>query len=522
MAAERIFYSRLGVAANATPEEIRAAFRKLVLTAHPDRGGREEDFTALQAAYEVLSDPRRRRIYDRHGEHGLEQSAEALFVGEFRGGEFQAKRDDDEKNLKTEVTQLRRENESLQRQLMIVKPETANSYATSFESWLRNRNPGEAQFLNSSMLAEKFGVDESSYEPVELPDLKTIAAEFHEIGEFPQAVRATTLPPLKRLQWGEVLVHMLAAPVTALDKYLARWYMIHGEEMPKLPAVAGSQGVGMVVRVGPGVEALNLRDLVLPGTPLVGTWRRLGVFNHRKLYRLPATNASAEGLANFWAYCTAYRLLEDYGSLRPGDTIIQSDAETAVGQALMQLCRVLQIKTINLVDAREDFDTIADLLHGQGGTYVWKNEGAVNERLRRSGVPMPRLGISMQGGPTIHRIADCLRPGAALVLCAPITGKIEPFPYVPLLYQKLQIHGFWLYQWLKDNPNGFEELSARVLPLLEEGRLKVESTHWEQLEDCLEKAIHDRRLNPMLQFGTVEEANALATELNPAPDPSVN
>jgi mitochondrial enoyl-[acyl-carrier protein] reductase / trans-2-enoyl-CoA reductase len=252
----------------------------------------------------------------------------------------------------------------------------------------------------------------------------------------------------------------------------------------------------------------------LPRTPTFGTWRRLAVANHAKLYRLPPTTASAEALANFLAYCTAYRLLEDYGSLRPGDMIIQSDAETAVGQAVIQLCRVLQIKTINLVDARDDFDAIADLLHGQGATYVWKNEGALSDRLRRSGAVMPRLALCTQAGPTVHRMVDCLRPGATLVLCAPITAKIEPFPLVPLFYQHLELHGFWLYQWLKDNPSGFEEMTARLLALLEEGHLKIQTTFRENLEEELEKAILDPRLNPLLHFGTVDEAHALADRLS--------
>ena len=41
------------------------------------------------------------------------------------------------------------------------------------------------------------------------------------------------------------------------------------------------------------------------------------------------------------ALCTAYRLLEDYGNLRPGDTIIQNAADLPVGQAVIQLCQVL-------------------------------------------------------------------------------------------------------------------------------------------------------------------------------------
>lgn len=44
----------LGVAASASAEEIKAAYRRLALTAHPDQGGSEERFIALKAARDVL------------------------------------------------------------------------------------------------------------------------------------------------------------------------------------------------------------------------------------------------------------------------------------------------------------------------------------------------------------------------------------------------------------------------------------------------------------------------------------
>lgn len=55
----------------------------------------------------------------------------------------------------------------------------------------------------------------------------------------------------------QVLVHMLAAPVTRLDRQLARFYALHDTAMPPFPAPAGTEGVGVVLRVGPGVETLK-------------------------------------------------------------------------------------------------------------------------------------------------------------------------------------------------------------------------------------------------------------------------
>lgn len=58
-------YDLLGVAPESTAQEIKSAFRRKSLTAHPDRGGTNEEQARLNHAYEILSDPARRKRYDR-------------------------------------------------------------------------------------------------------------------------------------------------------------------------------------------------------------------------------------------------------------------------------------------------------------------------------------------------------------------------------------------------------------------------------------------------------------------------
>src|SRR5579884_1667718 len=65
------YYELLGVRRNAPLKEIRAAYRKLARKYHPDLNpgdkGAEEKFKQIQEAYEVLSDPKKRQMYDRFG-----------------------------------------------------------------------------------------------------------------------------------------------------------------------------------------------------------------------------------------------------------------------------------------------------------------------------------------------------------------------------------------------------------------------------------------------------------------------
>ena len=60
-------YVLLGIERDADERAIRTAYRRAVKTAHPDRGGDAEQFGKLQAAYDLLKDPVRRKVFDDTG-----------------------------------------------------------------------------------------------------------------------------------------------------------------------------------------------------------------------------------------------------------------------------------------------------------------------------------------------------------------------------------------------------------------------------------------------------------------------
>jgi molecular chaperone DnaJ len=91
-------YDTLGVPKNASPAEVKEAYRKLAREHHPDQGGDEARFKEIQGAYDVLSDPEKRKQYDQFGSangRGGPQFQEFdlgdlgdLFGGLFGGGGF--------------------------------------------------------------------------------------------------------------------------------------------------------------------------------------------------------------------------------------------------------------------------------------------------------------------------------------------------------------------------------------------------------------------------------------------------
>lgn len=67
------YYKILGIAKGASDDDIKKAYRKQALKWHPDKNktaNAEEKFKEVAEAYEVLSDPKKREIYDQYGEEG--------------------------------------------------------------------------------------------------------------------------------------------------------------------------------------------------------------------------------------------------------------------------------------------------------------------------------------------------------------------------------------------------------------------------------------------------------------------
>ena len=90
MTEQRDHYETLGVPKTASPDEIKAAFRKLAAQHHPDRNPDDPNaalrFKEINAAYQVLSDPQRRAVYDRFGHRAEAPGSPFGAGGPFAGG----------------------------------------------------------------------------------------------------------------------------------------------------------------------------------------------------------------------------------------------------------------------------------------------------------------------------------------------------------------------------------------------------------------------------------------------------
>lgn len=234
---------------------------------------------------------------------------------------------------------------------------------------------------------------------------------------------------------------MLAAPINPADLNV-----IEGTygDLPALPATIGNEGVGRVSGVGLGVTSLQPGQLVLPMT--FGTWCRQMVVPAVNVIPLP------EGLDIFQAAmltvnpATAWRMMNDFVKLEPGDWVVQNAANSGVGRSVIQLARAMGFKTLNVVRRTE----LVEELTAAGGTVVVTEECDLRKELKTlCGGTRPKLALNAVGGPSALNIANALAPGGSMITFGAMSKQPLKIPNGLLIFKGLKFEGFWLNRWRK-------------------------------------------------------------------------
>ncbi len=78
MADKKDYYDTLKLPREASDTEIKKAYKKLAMKHHPDRNNGDpestETFKEVKKAYDILSDPQKKSVYDQYGHAGIDQS----------------------------------------------------------------------------------------------------------------------------------------------------------------------------------------------------------------------------------------------------------------------------------------------------------------------------------------------------------------------------------------------------------------------------------------------------------------
>jgi trans-2-enoyl-CoA reductase len=325
---------------------------------------------------------------------------------------------------------------------------------------------------------------------------KVSAIVYHEYGNPVETVRVEERE-LAEPQDGEVLVEVKAAPINPADlntiegKYPVR---------PALPAVPGIEGVGVVAAVGPGVSQLKTGSVVLLPHGL-GTWREAAVVPEKDLVELPADVPLEQAAMLKINPPTAWRMLHDFVTLKPGDWMIQNAANSGVGRATIQIAGALGLRTVNIVRRPE----LIDELKTEGGDVVLLEGDDLKERVKEAtGGAKILLAFNSVGGESALNLANTLANGGTLVTFGAMSKQPLRIPNGLLIFKDLRWRGFWLTRWYQNaSREERDAMFASLVPLLQSGKLKtkIEKTYpLSQAKEAIARALEGKRDGKIL-FG---------------------
>lgn len=317
----------------------------------------------------------------------------------------------------------------------------------------------------------------------------TKLVSFHRYGNPSEVLKLEELD-LPLLQNNQVLVEMKAAPVHPADFNSIKG--TYGRRSP-LPAIAGHEGIGIIIDVGRGVKEFHIGQQVRP-RPGIGTWREALVAEPKHLVPIPPGLSDEQASVLSVNPGTAWRLLKDFVELKPGDWILQNAANSSVGRFVIQLARHFGFRTINLVRREELFDELKE--EGADIVLLTHRDVAKSIREQTHGEPI-RLGLNAVGGLSALQIAKCLGVGGTLVTYGAMARKPLTIPNGLLIFKELRCVGFWMTAWYeRTQPTEVESMFRKLAPLFINGTLKetIEARYdIAQFQDAIIHAQRERR-----------------------------
>lgn len=301
---------------------------------------------------------------------------------------------------------------------------------------------------------------------------------------------------LPELGPSQVRVRMLAMPVHPADLN-----MIQGvyPVKPGSPPILGIEGVGEIEKTGIAVSHFKPGQwVVFPA--VVGTWASVVHVDASALTAVPPGLPLEQAAMSVVNPTTAWRMLKDFVSLKPGDWVAQNVANSAVGRYVIRLARHWRLKTLNLVRRPE----LVEELKAEGATEVLVvGEGDLREQVQAStgGAPV-QLGLNGAGGAYLRALTQVVSEGATLVTYGAMAREPFRLSNGDLIFRDLKARGFWVTRWFRSSTaSSRQELFSEIFPLIRSGQLSspVEARFpLEDVETALESAQREKRQGKIL------------------------
>jgi NADPH:quinone reductase-like Zn-dependent oxidoreductase len=307
------------------------------------------------------------------------------------------------------------------------------------------------------------------------------------LNEFggPEVLKLVTKTTLPEPGENEVRIKILAASATFTDTMVRKGVYYGFKETP--PLSPGYDMVGLVDKLGGNVEGLEIGQMVADLT-VWGAYTEYMIRPADSLVNVPTNLDPAEAVSMVLSYLTAYQMLHRVAKVQPGQRILVHGAGGAVGTALLELGKLVDLKMIGTASKSKH-----ELVNKLGATPVdYNTEDFVDVVQKLGGVDAAFDAVS---GENFKRSFNALKKGGILIPYgfydqAMGRGGNVAIDFIKVaLWDKLpngkRTSFYSIGDLRKKHPDWFREDLAALFKLLKEGKIKPSIEQRMQLEDAL-------------------------------------
>ncbi|EKM81997.1 hypothetical protein AGABI1DRAFT_119018 [Agaricus bisporus var. burnettii JB137-S8] len=296
---------------------------------------------------------------------------------------------------------------------------------------------------------------------------------------LPSSYLSSSPPP------GTINIRFLLSPINPADinviegvyptkpsKTEDGYYIGGNEGLARVTAVGGNSGNNGNLKVG---------DWVVMQRQQMGTWSMERNVEIGDVIKIPNRKGISEvdGATITVNPPTAFNMLKDYAKLEEGDWVMQNGANSAVGQAVIQIAAARNLKTLNFVRNRDDISQLKEQLSSLGATQVLTYDDLEDRALRSkvkewtNGKDI-RLALNCVGGKETTAMLKYLGKEAHLVSYGAMSKQPLSLPTSAFIFKNLTAHGFWQSRWYTDRPGEErEDLMESLTQLIRGGKLQA-------------------------------------------------
>ncbi|QYX56727.1 zinc-binding dehydrogenase [Roseovarius sp. SCSIO 43702] len=302
-------------------------------------------------------------------------------------------------------------------------------------------------------------------------------AAIHESFGEPTEVLACKTTDRPEPGQGQVLVRMGFAPIHNHDLWTVRG--TYGVT-PDLPAIGGSEAMGVVEAAGEGVDDAMVGQRI-SAAGIRGAWAEYFVAEADGVLPLPDSIPDEAGAQLIAMPLSALALLEMLKAEK-GDWIVQTAANGAVGKLMVTLARSRGVNLVNLVRREGAAEEMREV---EAENVIDTSEDGWKTRVRElTGKAGAVSAIDAVGGQTGADLIDLLGENGELVVFGTATGEPMPIASGPMIFKQLTIRGFWaarLGQHMSDTQR--EKMIGELVSLAAQGDLPLDVGETHALDD---------------------------------------